>query len=293
MSENPDPFAPFPAASLEPPGEDQTDLLAMQTILTGQPPLASGSGAGSGTATRLFTANADDTLPFRPRQRPPMALLFIVHDGNCGGEWVSLRGDRYVIGRTEGEIRIPHDGQVSSRHAEISRARTAHEDRWQLCDLGSTNGTYVRVSKLTLQHGQELIFGQTHYRFEDPPPQPATANALATVRAGAAPLPGNPGGTSASGLVHISPVGDGPRICLVRNEYWLGRDVNACAIVPDNDPFVSPQHARLFQGNDGRWRIENNRSRNGIWLRLSRPMPVESVCQFQAGEQRFILKILT
>src|SRR4051794_9198362 len=42
----------------------------------------------------------DDTRPERPQERPPMALLCIVDDGKADGEWVRLRGERYLIGRT-------------------------------------------------------------------------------------------------------------------------------------------------------------------------------------------------
>src|SRR5262245_8973242 len=53
----------------------------------------------------------DDAVPAeRPRDRPPMALLCILDDGKADGEWVRLRGDRCLIGRTEGDVRIPHDG---------------------------------------------------------------------------------------------------------------------------------------------------------------------------------------
>ena len=36
-------------------------------------------------------------------------------------EWLRLRGDRVVIGRSEGDVLIPHDAMISGRHAELSR----------------------------------------------------------------------------------------------------------------------------------------------------------------------------
>src|SRR4051812_24828735 len=45
-----------------------------------------------------------DTLPFRPVRRPPMAALCILFDGREDGEWVSIRSERCVIGRAEGDL---------------------------------------------------------------------------------------------------------------------------------------------------------------------------------------------
>src|SRR4051812_21740842 len=59
----------------------------------------------------------------RPVQRPPMAQLCIFDDGATDGEWIRLRADRTVIGRTEGDVLIPHDGQIANPHTEILRER--------------------------------------------------------------------------------------------------------------------------------------------------------------------------
>ena len=61
--------------------------------------------------------------PYRPTQRPPLALLIALDDGKGDGEVVRLRTDRFVIGRTEGDLLIPHDQQISGRHVEITRQR--------------------------------------------------------------------------------------------------------------------------------------------------------------------------
>lgn len=62
-----------------------------------------------------------DTAGFRPIVRPPMLLLGILDDGGEDGEWIRIRGDGLVIGRDQGDVRIPHDTMISGRHAELSR----------------------------------------------------------------------------------------------------------------------------------------------------------------------------
>ena len=65
------------------------------------------------------TAAADDCPPlFRPKLRPPTPVLIVCDDGSESGESVRIRKDRFVIGRTEGDVTIPNDSQISSRHAE-------------------------------------------------------------------------------------------------------------------------------------------------------------------------------
>ena len=63
---------------------------------------------------------------------------------------------------------IPHDAQISGRHAELRQALVKEKYRWSLVDLQSTNGTYVRVGQAILEHGQEFLIGCTRFRFEKP-----------------------------------------------------------------------------------------------------------------------------
>ncbi|MCI0460514.1 MAG: FHA domain-containing protein, partial [Gemmataceae bacterium] len=56
--------------------------------------------------------------------------------------------------------------------------------------------------------------------------------------------------------------------------------------------FANPRHARLYRDAKGQWHIANHKSLNGVWLRLVQPQPIETACQFQLGEQRFLLRVL-
>src|SRR5579883_1680215 len=138
-------------------------------------PAATPSAAGSPAAPVAAATAETEVQMERPVMRPPLGLLCILDDGTTDGEWVRLRADRLVIGRTDGDVRIPHDGLVSGRHAEIVRQRVPTGYRWVLVDLKSTNGTFVRVGSTILRHESELLIGGARYRFEaGASPAPAT-----------------------------------------------------------------------------------------------------------------------
>jgi hypothetical protein len=63
-----------------------------------------------------------------------------------------------------------------------------------------------------------------------------------------------------------------------------------CPIPRTDDPFCEPQHARVYRKPKGDWFVEHNKTRNGLWLKMSQ-IVVESVIHFQIGEQRFRLKV--
>src|SRR5262245_36580287 len=79
------------------------------------------------------------TWPYRPANRPAMAMLCIVDDGSNDGEWVRIRKERTTIGRLDADIVIAHDSMMSGRHAEITRRVEKGRSRWRLTDLQSTN----------------------------------------------------------------------------------------------------------------------------------------------------------
>ncbi len=65
------------------------------------------------------------------------------------------------LGRERGDVLFPEDGYVSGLHCRIA---------WQngqlfLTDLGSSNGTFLRISKETeVQNGDVLLMGQQLFR---------------------------------------------------------------------------------------------------------------------------------
>ena len=217
--------------------------------------------APQNTITNSTAANAathPDAPAFRPTLRRPMALLKIVDDGHEDGETVRIRGDTFVIGRTEGDLVIPHDISMSTRHAQIERLSAGG---WQLADLGSARGTCVRVTGARLKSGLQFQIGSTRLRFESTEPESAW-------------------------LVEVLGHGEGRRHeCLPTTATTLGRIGGGCHVMID-DPFVSPVHAELRHTDRG-WKIVN-RGLNGLWIIIEAPVRMTATSQFQCGEQRFV-----
>lgn len=209
-----------------------------------QPPVASG---------------APEALPYRPIIRKPMALLLVVDDAGEGGEVVRLRGDRFVIGRTEGDLAIPHDISMAARHAQLERLS---DGGWQLSDLdsGPDRGTFARATNAKLKNGKVIQLGSTRLRFES----------LDLTEAW---------------LVELTAAGTGRRHECLAPSTLIGRTGGGCPISID-DPFVSPVHAELRRKPRG-WKIEN-RGLNGLWVQIDAPVRLSVPSQFLCGEQRFV-----
>ncbi len=76
-----------------------------------------------------------------------------------------LTEERITIGRAPDNMIQIDDSSVSGRHAQLSLI----DDRYQLKDLGSTNGTRVNSESVTdvfLRVGDRLRFGKVEARFE-------------------------------------------------------------------------------------------------------------------------------
>jgi pSer/pThr/pTyr-binding forkhead associated (FHA) protein len=231
--------------------------------------------------------------PYRPTIRPPLALLTVYDDGKLEGEVIRIRCSRFVIGRTEGDLCIPFDALVSSRHLEITCQQVGGFYRWVVTDLQSTNGLFVRVSKTPLADKAEFLVGNGRYRFDalqvDPDAtsdlDPATTPPGHTHGWGEAARPIRP-----PAITEIQGSAIGNRILLVKQEYWIGSDPT-CQICRSDDPFCEPRHALLHRGAKGTWHAEHNKTLNGLWLRMPQ-ITVDSLVQFQIGEQRFRLKLV-
>lgn len=227
-------------------------------------------GLGPVTPGKPQPATDPEIALDRPRMRPPMALLIVSDDGRPAteGETFRLRRDVTAVGRTDGDVLVPHDPRICPRHAEIVRQRRDQGGwQWLLRDLDSKHGTYVRISGTLLKSGNELLVGAGRYRFEE----------------------------EAEGQASLSEIGandrPGRRHPLTAGESWVGRDAR-CAIARAGDELASPKHAVLSRDAKGVWSVRHGSSLNGLWLRLSEPLPLpgRGACQIRMGEQKFYFR---
>lgn len=237
--------------------------------------------ASSGGAKLIQTG---DTVRYRPSQRSPVATLTVLDDGKDEGELIRVRQTPYVIGRSDGDLRIANDNQMSSRHAELVRRDQAGGWAWYLRDLGSTNGTFVCVSSGLLHSGQIVFLGSTRYLFELSGQAGDSSRELGTSKW---QQPGQQ--STAASLTELTSDGLGTKYPIQSSETVIGRDRAKCSIVL-NDPMVNPCHARVVRDARGRWTIQNLKSVNGVWLQIDE-VPLGNGGYFQLGEQRFAIRI--
>ncbi len=90
-------------------------------------------------------------------------------EGGLRGNAFPLREGENLLGRELGELCFPQDGFVSGRHALL----TARGDRLTVRDLGSSNGTFVRLpAPSRLDHGDQILVGRHLVRVEITSAQP-------------------------------------------------------------------------------------------------------------------------
>jgi hypothetical protein len=98
-----------------------------------------------------------------PRSGTDMPKLRLIQEGGGEGEVYKLETDETIIGRNSGDIRFPHDGYMSGRHARLLR----RGDRYILVDENSRNGTFKRIDgEVELRSGDIILIGKQLFRFE-------------------------------------------------------------------------------------------------------------------------------
>jgi len=84
-------------------------------------------------------------------------------DGGIPGAAFCLREGENLLGREVGDITFPGDGFVSGRHAVLN----ARGERLLVKDVGSSNGTFLRLSAPTfVEHGDQFLVGRELLRVE-------------------------------------------------------------------------------------------------------------------------------
>jgi pSer/pThr/pTyr-binding forkhead associated (FHA) protein len=89
-------------------------------------------------------------------------LLQMMEGGVRGAAYPLREGDN-LVGREQGDITFPTDGFISGRHAVLS----VRGDRLFVRDVGSSNGTFLRLSAPTfVDSGDQFLLGRQLLRVE-------------------------------------------------------------------------------------------------------------------------------
>ncbi|MGE0546409.1 MAG: FHA domain-containing protein [Kofleriaceae bacterium] len=87
--------------------------------------------------------------------------LTVIIGRDVTGAAFPLLGESVTLGRERGEINFPDDGYVSGLHARVS----LRDGRVYLSDLGSSNGTFVKVNgERAVGHESFVLLGQQLFR---------------------------------------------------------------------------------------------------------------------------------
>jgi len=87
--------------------------------------------------------------------------LTVIIGRDITGAAFPLLGDSCTLGRERGDINFPDDGYVSGLHARV----ILREGRVFLADLGSSNGTFIKVNgERAIGHESFVLLGQQLFR---------------------------------------------------------------------------------------------------------------------------------
>ncbi|MBT8493266.1 MAG: FHA domain-containing protein [Deltaproteobacteria bacterium] len=110
-----------------------------------------------------FEPEEDGTYFFASKRRESHFRLVQILRGGDTGLCYQAISDMVSIGRESNDINFPDDPFISGHHAQVSYA----EGRLNLTDLGSKNGTFLRVNEESrLEHGDYVFMGQQLLRVE-------------------------------------------------------------------------------------------------------------------------------
>ena len=220
---------------------------------------------------------------FRPVLRPPAPILTVLDDGSMEkGEEVRIRQETLTIGRTSGDVRIPHDPAISGVQAEIRRTPSNGGYQWHLHDLDSVNGTFASCCEAILHEDTIVILGSRRFRLRDPlkpsknPEVGHDTNPKdkSRMQEDISPL-----------LVEASARPGALEFALRSDRLVIGRTGGGADIELD-DPLLDDHHAELKRLQDGSWTITSDGTKNGIWVSISATL-LAPLCYFRCGEQQF------
>ena len=105
----------------------------------------------------------DGTYYFSSPRRESVFRVVQILEGGGEGMIVHARDNEIHIGREGGDMNFPNDPYLSGKHVKVELAGKSIK----LVDLGSKNGTYVRLSsEREMIHGDYLFLGRQLLRVE-------------------------------------------------------------------------------------------------------------------------------
>lgn len=106
----------------------------------------------------------DQTYFYSSPKRPSAFRVVQILRGGTDGMLHCAKESSVQVGREDNEMNFPDDIYMSGRHARIDQLP---DGNFALHDLGSRNGTYVRIhGERELAHGDYLFIGQQLLRVE-------------------------------------------------------------------------------------------------------------------------------
>jgi pSer/pThr/pTyr-binding forkhead associated (FHA) protein len=111
--------------------------------------------------------DGDGTYFYGSPKRPSRLALTQMLAGGHEGMVFRARNDALSIGRENNDVNFPDDPFISGRHATVTALDGQSSSQFQVADLGSKNGTFVRIiGEAPLFHGDYVFIGQQLLRVE-------------------------------------------------------------------------------------------------------------------------------
>lgn len=226
---------------------------------------------------RAAAAPARAAQPAEARQ----ARLVVVTEDGSDGKSFELSHPVVTIGRAEGDILLTDDPYVSPRHARLEQVGGV----WQIDDLGSLNGVFVRVKgRRALQKHDLILLGSQVLQFEpvnDEERQLGPVSQHGTRIFGTKPVRrlARLDQRTTAGLV-------GDVYYVHRDETTLGRELGD--IVFTADAFLSRRHAMIRRDPaSGEFSLEDLESSNGTFVAIRGRSPIEQGDRIRIGQHLF------
>ncbi len=206
------------------------------------------------------------------------ALVSVNRDGTDGDRY-PLRGEFVVVGRSGADISFDDDTFLAPRHARVEHG----DGGARVVPLDTLNGVYRRLSgPEPLADGTYFLAGREVMRFEEVSVEERDAAPL--VRHGVHMF-GSPPREPWGRLMQMLPNGGVRDVRFLGDpEIVIGREEGD--LVFDDDAFLSRRHAALRWQN-GRCVIEDLRSSNGTFMRLSGAWELRRGDHLRMGDQLF------